>query len=133
MDIDARLGKMRRKLEANADHFPTEQMHIAYVESRVEEDAHKHIAARSRPEARNPFTTAEEVFAVLFKAYGDTNRKHTAMNKFRDLRMTTTKTIHTTRLFTFKPQSTELFAEFALTHFCHILPIHPLSRVLPCA
>ena len=66
---------MRRKHSANADHFPTEQMCIAYVEGRVEEEADKHVAARLRQEAGNPFTMAKEVFAVLFKACGDTNSR----------------------------------------------------------
>ena len=31
---------------------------------------------------------AKEMFKVLQKAYEDVNQKHTAMNKFRDLKMT---------------------------------------------
>lgn len=79
IDINAWLRKMRRKIQQMQIIF------IAYVESRLEEEADKHVAARSRQEARNPFTMAEEVFAVLFKAYGDSNRKYTATKKFRDL------------------------------------------------
>ena len=87
-DIDVWESKMVKKLTANADHYPTETLRMAYINSRVDREAYKHLAARSRIGARKPFAMAEEMFKVLQKAYGDVNRKHTAMNKFRDLKMT---------------------------------------------
>ena len=53
----------------------------------MDEKAYKHLAARSRIGAWKPFATAEKIFEVLQKAYGNVNQKHTAMNKFRDLKM----------------------------------------------
>ena len=79
---------MVKKLTANTNHYPTEALRMAYVDSHVDREAYKYLAARSRIGARKPFVTIEKMFEVLQKAYGDVNRKHTAMNKFRDLKMT---------------------------------------------
>ena len=79
---------MVKKLTANADHYLTEKLRMAYVNSRVDEEAYKYLAARSRIDARKLFATAKKMFEVLQKAYGDVNRKHTAINKFQDLKMT---------------------------------------------
>ena len=87
-NIDVWESKMVKKLTANADHYPTEALRMVYVNSRVDGEAYKHLAARSRIGARKPFAIVEEMFEVLQKAYGDVNQKHTAMNKFRDLKMT---------------------------------------------
>ena len=61
---------------------------MAYVNSCIDSNAYKHLAARSKIGARKPFAIAEEMFEVLQKAYGDSNRAHTATNEFRDLKMT---------------------------------------------
>ena len=81
-DIDVWKSKMVKKLTANADHYPTEALRIAYVDNRMDEEVYKHLTARSRIGARKPFATAEEIFEVLQKAYSDVNQAHTAMNKF---------------------------------------------------
>ena len=73
---------MVKKLTANANHYLTEALCIAYVDSYVDEEAYKHLAARSRIGAQKPFATAEAIFEVLQKSYRDVNQKHTAMNKF---------------------------------------------------
>ena len=61
---------------------------MAYVDSRVDREAYKYLAARSKIGAQKPFAIAEEMFEVLQKVYGDVNQKHIAMNKFQDLKMT---------------------------------------------
>lgn len=58
------------------------------MDSRVEGDAWKHLEARLDLKSKKPFTNAKQMFEVLRKASGDVNKKRTAMNKFRDLRMT---------------------------------------------
>ena len=88
MDVDIWVGRMERKLEANADHWSTEAMRIAYVESRIGGKAVTHIAARLRKNAIKPIYKAEEILEVLTRAYGDPNKKQTAMSKFRTLIMT---------------------------------------------
>ena len=39
----------------------------------VDEEAYKHLAARSKISAQKPFATAKEIFEVLQKAYGNVN------------------------------------------------------------
>ena len=78
---------MVKKLTANADHYPTKALRMSYVNSRVDREAYKYLAARSKIGAQKPFATVEEMFEVLQKAYGNINRAHTAMNKFWDLKM----------------------------------------------
>ena len=87
-DINVWKSKMAKKLSTNADHYDTKALRMAYMDSRVDGDTYKHLAARSKIGAWKPFATAEEMFKVLQKAYGDVNQKHTAMNKFRNLKMT---------------------------------------------
>ena len=81
-DINVWESKMVKKLIANADHYPIKALRMAYVNSCVNEEVYKHLAARSRISAQKLFTTAEKMFEVLQKAYGNINRAHTAMNKF---------------------------------------------------
>ena len=87
-NIDVWESKMVKKLTTNADHYSTKALCMAYVNSRVDGEAYKHLAARSRIGARKPFATVEKMFEVLQKAYDDVNWAHTTMNKFRDLKMT---------------------------------------------
>ena len=87
-DINVWKSKMTKKLATNADHYDTAALRMAYVDSCVDSDAYKHLAARLKIGARKLFTTAEKIFEVLQKAYGNINRQYTAMNKFRDLKMT---------------------------------------------
>ena len=86
-DIDVWESKMIKKLTANADHYPTEALCMIYVDSCVDGEAYKHLAARSRIGAWKLFATAKEMFEILQKAYGNVNRAHTAINKFQDLKM----------------------------------------------
>ena len=87
-DIDMWESKIGKKLSTNANHYPTKALRMAYVNSHVDRKAYKHLTARSRIGAQKLFATAEEMFKVLQKAYRDINWKHTAMNKFQDLKMT---------------------------------------------
>ena len=87
-DIDMWESKMAKKLTANADHYDTEVLCMAYVDSCMDSNTYKHLAARSRIDARKLFTIAEQMFEVLQKTYNNVNWQHTDMNKFRDLQMT---------------------------------------------
>ena len=73
---------MVKKLTANANHYPAKALRMAYVNSCVDGETYKHLAARSRIGAWKPFAMAEEMLDVLQKAYGVVNQKHTAINKF---------------------------------------------------
>ena len=72
-DINMWESKMIKKLTANTDHYPIEALRMAYIDSYIDGEAHKHLAARSKIGARQPFATAEEIFKVLQKVYGDVN------------------------------------------------------------
>ena len=87
-DINVWKSKIVKKLTANADHYPTEALCMAYVNSCVDEKVYKYLTTRLRIGARKPFATTKEMFEVLQKVYSDVNRAHTAMNKFWDLKMT---------------------------------------------
>ena len=87
-NIDMWESKIVKKLTVNADHFLTKVLRMAYVNSCVDREAYKHLTASSKIGAQKPFATAEKIFEVLQKSYGNVNQKHTAMNKFQDLKMT---------------------------------------------
>ena len=72
-DIDMWKSKMVKKLTANTDHYPTEALRMAYINSCVDREAYKYLAARSRIGAQKPFAMAEEMFEILQKAYRDVN------------------------------------------------------------
>ena len=79
---------MVKKLTANTDHYPTKALRMAYINSRMDGKAYKHLVARSKIDAWRSFAITEKMFEVLHKAYGNVNRAHTTMNKFQDLKMT---------------------------------------------
>ena len=87
-DIDVWESKKVKKLTTNANHYLTEALCMAYVNSCVDGEAYKYLAARSRIGAQKPFVSTKEICKVLQKAYGDVDRAHTAINKFWDLKMT---------------------------------------------
>ena len=87
-DIDIWKSKMVKKLTANTNYYLTKVLRMAYVNSHVNEEAYKYLAVKLRIGAQKPFATAKKMFEILQKVYGDVNQKHTAMNKFRNLKMT---------------------------------------------
>ena len=88
IDINMWKSKMTKKLVDNANYYPIEALCMAYVDSCMDSNAYKHLTARSKIGARKSFATAEEMFEVLQKAYGNSNCAHMAANKFYDLKMT---------------------------------------------
>ena len=72
-NIDVWKSKMAKKLAANADHYNTKALCIAYIDSCINGDAYKYLAARLKIGARKPFATAEEMFEGLQKVYGNVN------------------------------------------------------------
>jgi len=81
------VSKMRNKLKSNRDHYPTEDMRITYVESRVEGKALEHLTPRLRVDAVNPYNTAEEMFKHLESIFQNPNREANAQRDFRKLNM----------------------------------------------
>ena len=81
------LSRMKSKLAANADHYETEALRIAYVESRVSGDAATHLAPRMQEDAEDRFTTANEMFGHLTTIYRDPNKLQNAKYDFKRLVM----------------------------------------------
>ncbi len=79
------LSRMRNKLKANKNHFPIEELKIAYIESRVSEAAIKHIASRMQDIFLNSFLEVEEVLSIINKVYDDLNRRHTTQRQYLKL------------------------------------------------
>ena len=49
---------MAKKLTANANYYPIKTLCMDYVNSRVDSNAYKYLAAKSRVRTRKPFTMA---------------------------------------------------------------------------
>ncbi|ELR04499.1 hypothetical protein GMDG_06801 [Pseudogymnoascus destructans 20631-21] len=60
--------KIKMKLEANLDHFPTPALQMGYVQSRLGGKASSHINPRLRS-TQNKFQTVEEMFEVLDRVF----------------------------------------------------------------
>ncbi len=76
---------MWNKLKINKNHFSIEELKIAYIESRVNETAVKHIATRMRNTITNSFLEAEEILSIINKMYNDLNHHHTTQRQYLKL------------------------------------------------
>lgn len=83
-----------QKLTANADHFDTPQLRMAYVASRCDGKARKHITPRLRQDAMNPYTDSKDMINHLKTIYDDPNRVTTAKHQFRQLYMKANDKFH---------------------------------------
>lgn len=92
--FDDWLLLMSQKLAANADHFNTSQLCIAYVASQYEGKSRKHITLQMRDNAMSPYTDSKDMFDHLKMIYSNLNRVTTAKNQFRQLYMKTSDKFH---------------------------------------
>ena len=76
---------MSSKLAANADHYPTEELKMAYLVIHMEGTASLHFAPRLRNNAPNLFRIAKKIVKTLKRIFGDPNRRQTAINNYRRL------------------------------------------------
>ena len=76
---------MRRKLQSNQDHFPTEDITLAYAEGRIGRQAATYTEERFKEDATKPYKTVEDLFKHLHMIYTDLNRLFIAKNKFKKL------------------------------------------------
>ncbi|ELR02738.1 hypothetical protein GMDG_05684 [Pseudogymnoascus destructans 20631-21] len=74
--------KIKMKLEANLDHFPTPALQMGYVQSRLGGKASSHINPRLRS-TQNKFQTVEEMFEVLDRVFSDPDCHFTAQRAYR--------------------------------------------------
>ena len=82
------LSAMRTKLRANADRYPTEELKMAYIQSRVTGEAADHL--RPLLDEEDPMLqamTAHELFEKLKSIYLDPNRYEQAADDFSRLWM----------------------------------------------
>jgi hypothetical protein len=85
VDLEDWLAKVRRKLQANQDHYHSEELRMGYVQNMVGGIAAKHLAPRLRSGAANPFAGAEEMLKTLEQAYGNPHKRQDAADDFRRL------------------------------------------------
>lgn len=78
---------MKNKLRANADHFHTPELRIAYVVGRCTGDALKHVSPRMRDGATSKYFDADDIFEHLDSVYGDPNRVVNAKRRYHSLMM----------------------------------------------
>lgn len=78
MDVDDWIGKMRRKLEGNADHFPIESMKITYVDNRTEDPASKHLAPRLKDKQSLVLDSPSRLIKIDHEAIGFAAPVHAA-------------------------------------------------------
>jgi hypothetical protein len=84
------LLRIKDKLAANEDHYPTAALRLAYVKSRCGGRAPEHLITQSRDEALNKYANAIDVLDHLKIIYQDVNRVILAKGKFQRLYMKTT-------------------------------------------
>jgi hypothetical protein len=83
--IDEWSRKIRHKLRINCDYFPDNWSQIAYVYSRVGGSALLHLDPRMDPDSTSQYTSVEEILETLFIAFGDQDKRGTALDSFYGL------------------------------------------------
>ncbi len=78
--------KIDDKLEANADHFHTENICIVYMIYRLEDDAAKQIFAWCHHDASHSYISIYELFKHLKSIYDDQNKNQKCCCKYNALR-----------------------------------------------
>jgi hypothetical protein len=58
----------------------------AYVQSRIEDDAIKHVTSRFRKNSIKSFLIAEAIFDDLKHVYDDSNKKQSFLKEYRNLK-----------------------------------------------
>ncbi len=78
--------KMNDKLQTNVNHFDNENICIAYVISRLEDNAAEHIFAWRRHDASHSYISIYELFKHLKEIYDELNRNWKCRCKYNALR-----------------------------------------------
>ncbi len=85
-NIEDRLSVMRSKLKENADWFSIETSKKAYVCTRINKDAIKHLASRFKKNSIKSFLIAKEIFDDLNRVFDDFNKRVNALKTYRRLK-----------------------------------------------
>ncbi|KAJ5131599.1 hypothetical protein N7448_005757 [Penicillium atrosanguineum] len=78
---------VKRKLAANADHYPTAEHRMIYVASRCEGKALLHIHPRLEEDASNPYRDASDIMEHLKGVFQNPNRATEAYQEYQRLAM----------------------------------------------
>lgn len=78
---------MTQKPEANHDHYDSPQLSRAYVASRCDGKACKHITPQLQSESVNTYKDSYDMIEHLKTTYEDLNQVATAKNQFQQLYM----------------------------------------------
>ncbi len=95
-NIEDWLSTMRNKLKENADWFSIETNKKAYVRTRIDENAMKHLTSRFKKNSIKSFMIVEKIFDDLNRVFDDLNKKINALKAYRRLKqIETNKKFHT--------------------------------------
>jgi Zinc knuckle len=86
---------MKDKLEANADHYDTPKMRMAYVVGRTKGEARQHLMPRMKKGSPDRYQDAADLFEHLETVYNDPNRTLVAREKLRKLFLRQSDKFHT--------------------------------------
>ncbi len=78
-------GKIRDKLEINADHFDNDRAILAYIHFRIAGDAAKTTLARRQHGSLNPYTTADDLLDELAQLYDDPDKEANFRREYYNL------------------------------------------------
>ena len=78
--------KISDKLEANADHYPTEKLRMAYVSFRLGGDADEQTYAKRRIGAPSSYLSLTDLLKHLNGIYGDQDRKRKCRREYNALK-----------------------------------------------
>ncbi len=95
-NIEDWLSTMKNKLKENADWFSIETSKKAYVRTRIDEDAMKHLTSRFKKDSIKSFMIVEKIFNDLNRVFDDFNKKVNALKAYKRLKqIETNKKFHT--------------------------------------
>ena len=92
--FDDWMAQMKGKLNANADHYSSNLLQVAYVQSRLGGRTARHAAPRFQEDSVNQYQTADEVFKHLKSIFFDLNYCMTARRQLRYLQMESHQKYH---------------------------------------
>jgi hypothetical protein len=84
--IEDWLSIIRNKLEENADWYQTSLQKKAYVRTRIEGDAIRHLFSRFKKNSIKSFLCAKEILKELKLIFDDSNKRVNFMKTFRRLK-----------------------------------------------
>jgi hypothetical protein len=80
------LSVMRNKLKENADWFSIDVQQEAYVRTRIDDDAMKHLTARFFKNLIKSYIIANKIFDDLYQIFNDSNRRTNALKAYKRLK-----------------------------------------------